>query len=282
AATMTAWAVRRLRGAQASRMAIALLSALILGLVAGFTTILRLPGTSARQAYLVEVGAGTSMLHGFMPWFHHVASTTQHSLVWTVLTPGPVLGLAAGWILRRSVATPTVPIDQEQAVIRVVATALSVTLAASWILVTLGEIASYGAWWHLWPLWIQFTLLGSLVGWKLAAQRRRTVSRRRSYLRWAVSIVLVLWCLSWTAYEAATSWERRSIVDTNVAAARARAAGTSAGPVVWQAQPVGDITDMQADQTYWVNLDIALWFGLDPTDFIVVEPGSSLTLSSEE
>jgi hypothetical protein len=148
-------------------------------------------------------------------------------------------------------------------VIRVVAVALSATVAASWIFVTLGDIASYRAWWHYLPMWIELTLLGSLLGWWLATRRR---SPAPGYLRWVAAGVLALSCASVTAFAAAATWDRQSVVDADVAAARARAAGTSTGPVVWQSQSEADICDMERD---WVQAAIAQWFGLKPGDFRV-------------
>jgi len=234
------------------------------GLVVGFVTVYLLPGTSARQAEFARLGLGFSAAHGLVPWLRLIAHVTAQSLGWPLLSPGPVLGFVVGWLLRRNAATPTVPIDREKTVIRVVGRALAGTTVASWALIMLGDIASYPAWWHYWPLWIEFTILGALVGWRVAAVRR---AARPAFLRWAELGVVVVWCVSVTAFAAAATWERRSTVDANVAAARARVDGRSAGPVVWQAAPVGGIADMETD---WVQAAVAQWFGLAPTDFRIV------------
>jgi hypothetical protein len=274
ATVATAWAIRRLRGPQASRPAVGVLAAMVLGLVIGFVTVYLLPGTSVRQADLANQGIGIRAVHGFMPWLQLIGAAIKTSLAWPVLSPALVLGLAAGWIVRRGLVTPAVSTDEERTVIRVVGTALGATVVASWIVTVLGDIASYPAWWHCLPLWIELVLVGALVGWWLAARRlgpagghRSAAAERRGYLRQAVPVVVVLWCVSVTALAAAATWDRHSIVDADVAAAQARAAGTTTGPVVWQSQSMADICDMERD---WVQDSIAQWFGLQRTDFQVV------------
>jgi hypothetical protein len=279
ATVATAWTIRRLRGSDNARAAVAFLAAMAIGLIVGFLAVLLLPGTSARQSVLAGSGTGIATLHGLSAWPYAIASTARHTLAWTMLSPAPVLGAAVGWTVRRS-STLLAPTEQERHVVRTVGTALGGTAVASWILVTLGDIASYRAWWHLFPLWVQVTLLGALAGWRLAAVQRWTLRGEGGYLTWVVHGLLVLWCAAVTFYAASASWDRRAVVDANIAAARAVVSGAASGPVIWQSQSVGGIEDMQPDQSHWVNYSVAQWFGLHPSDFqVVVRHGRRSTLA---
>ena len=145
-----AWVSSRLGGRQALSKHRSALTAASLGLVAGAVLVERMPGTAARAQFTQNVHLGFAAHRGLASLTRAAGTIAWSDAKAVALSPAPVLGIFIGLGLclaplsrTRAELTHALPV--------LVRAAWTVVLV-SWAAVTVGDLGSYQASWHLLPL----------------------------------------------------------------------------------------------------------------------------------
>ena len=258
----TGWAIWRFYGSARVRGIAPALIGLAAGATAGTLIVWRLPGTADRAhrlgqgIHLTPVGplVETILRRGGQDFFSMLAS------------PAPLLGLVIGFSLQRLGTRGGGGVSRETAsYLEVVTKALGATTVAAWLCVTVGDAASYFAYYHMYPLWVLCYVFFLLLGWQLGA---RQVAPMRSL---AVGLVgaSIVWSSLLTGFATSAVWARRPVFDRDLAAARS--ASHTRQTVVWRSVSIGDIRDAQRVFNPWVKSWLAQWTGLSEDQLVIRE-----------
>ena len=263
---MTGWAQWRLGGRQRLRGALAPLTGLGAGLVVGAVIVYALPGTAARNHVFATADLGLAQAHGHV--ISYFASIAFGNFKAAFLSPAILLGLVVGVVL--GALSPRNPFRTRTAVIW-----CAVVTVVAWLAVSVGDLFSYQAFWHVYPILMMLYLTAGAVGWRLAEIRPSLAG---------IGAVLAAGCLVWTVLltTAVTSaaLDRRPIVDSDFA----RAAALDRRPIVdhatthlkWVSMSVGrgygigDAESIWAPvDDHWITGDIATLFGIPERNIVV-------------
>lgn len=242
--------------------------AVVGGLVVAAAVVWLLPGTGQRQAFYLAHHMGTADVHGPGAVLARLWALSKADAWAVIASPAPVLGFALGWIVRRQRGGHAGD-GESRAVPAVAAAGVGVTMAAC-VATAIGDVGSYRAGWHLYPLWISLYGTCGVAGWAAAMSRAVHCSARRAVV---VTVVCLGWCTLALGGVAATAWSRRGTFDRNLASA-AHARNPSA-PIVWTSVDVGPMLRPPiGDDADW-RTDISRWLGVPVSSLHVVRPRSS-------
>jgi hypothetical protein len=267
-----AWVASRLRGRHAISQQRSTLTAASLGLIAGTVLVELMPGTAARAQFLESIHRGLTTHRGFANLTRAAGSIAGSDAKAVLLSPAPVLGLFIGLGLYLA------PLSRTRAEL---AGALPVLLKAAWAVVlvtwaavTVGDVCSYQASWHLLPLAAVFYVACFLTGYALG-----TLSSAR-YVPVAVCGCLVA-TLAWTTMQttvaADTAFARARVFDANIRSVQIALAHTPPRPAIWNSMSVGPMTDAAASgpNVFAANA-VSQWLGIPPSQLVIVPVSAPL------
>ncbi len=270
---MTGWALQRHGGRGRLREALGSLAGLTAGLVAGEAIIYEMPGTAVRNHVFSTEGIGILQAHGHV--VNYFASVAFDDFKAGVLSPAIPLGLILGFVL--GALSPRDRFRTYTALIW-----CAVVTVVAWLAITVGDVYSYQAWWHLDALWIMLYVTAGAAGWWLADIRPSLVG---------VGAVLAVGCVAWTCVlttaMTTAAWDRRSIVDGDFARAsqivRTKDATTH---LVWVSMWVGGWNGIRDAEPAtwpvgdrWVKGNLSFMFGMPERDIVVkIVPSPTATV----
>ncbi len=261
-AAVTWWVVSKLRDRRAARSLLPFVVALIAGLAGGFILVAKLPGTSARAVDYSNQKIGLARYDGLVAVARALVKITAQDAFHALASPAVLVGAVTGYAARRLI--PSTDPSREAEAVGVIGTALLVATVGCWVAVSLGDLASYVAWWHLFYVDLLATLLAALIGWALAARGFAPFARRPRPIALgtpratAALLTVIVWGAGITALAAHGQFVRRPVLDRNLAAAAAYRRHPT-GSLTWRAAPVGNLVDITADPNFWITNDVATW-----------------------
>lgn len=270
------WVVHRLRGATDSRKVLPGLLNFAAGIALGTALVVVLPGTSVRQAAIAAHRQGMSPVEVVAA----VAATAREVAASSLLTPAIIVGVLAGYLLRR-LAAPHPADTTELHAVRTIRRAVGAGLVLSWLPISVGSYLSYLGFWQWWPLMLLWAAFCATVGWGLAARipdskaedahpsgRPRLLAMGTAGLALAV---VVAWSGLAAGYSASAAWQRRSSFDQNLRSAKEAVDPTSDTRIEWIALPLPYVDDVRSGASEsWTNKNVARWLGVDPDALVVV------------
>jgi hypothetical protein len=242
------------------------LTAAIVGLLAGAVLVERMPGTAARARFLQSVHMGLTTHRGLGNLTSAAITIAWSDAKAVVLSPAPVVGIFVGLGLCLA------PLSRARAdftnALPVLVTAAWAVVLVSWAAVTVGDVCSYTASWHLLPLSTVVYAACVLTGYSLGSRSRA------KYVPAAVCATMVA-SLAWTTVQTTTAaniaFARARVFDGNVHSVHVALEQTPPQPTIWNAMSVAGIGDVTVSgPNGFAARAVGQWLGIPPEKLVIV------------
>jgi hypothetical protein len=225
-----------------------------------------MPGTAARAQFLQQIHVGITAHRGLANLTRAAGTIGWSNAKALLISPAPVIGIFVG--LGLCLAPLSRKCSEFTDALPVLTSAAWAVVVVSWIAVTIGDVCSYQASWHLLPLATVLYVACFLTGYRLG-------THSHAQLLPAAACMALVASLAWTAMQTTVAADiaatRARVFDHNVSSVQLAVKQNPPRPAVWNSMSVAGIADVTASgANAFSSSAVDQWLGIPPGDLTVV------------